>query len=122
MQIRYNKEHERLVELRDLQQKREKLQQDLELARQRNDLARIADLAYGAIPDIADRLRELKKTMPANPLLTERIDAEEIAAVVSRWTAIPVSRLHKSEVDKLLGLKEELHRRVVGQVRLLLFD
>lgn len=116
LQLRYQKEHARMVELRELQAKREKLREDAQVARQRGDLARTADLIHGAIPEVDARLREIK-AMPENeePMLTERIGVEEIAAVVSRWTGVPVSRLHQSEVEKLMGLREELHKRVVGQ-------
>ena len=51
---------------------------------------------------------------PVDPMLTEEVGPEQIAAVVSRWTGVPVSRLQQSEREKLLGLAEELHRRVMG--------
>jgi ATP-dependent Clp protease ATP-binding subunit ClpB len=115
LQMRYKKEHERLLEIRDLQTKREKLRQDAEIARQRNDLARIADIVHGAIPEVDARLRVLREQMPENPMLTEKIGVEEIAAVVSRWTGIPVNKLKETEVEKLINLKDELHKRLVGQ-------
>ena len=115
LRVRYNAEHARMLDLRSLQSKREKLRQDAELAKQRGDLARTADLVHGAIPEVDARLRELRAAMPDNPMLTENIGVEEIAAVVSRWTGIPVDKLQKTEATKLLGLKDELHKRVVGQ-------
>jgi ATP-dependent Clp protease ATP-binding subunit ClpB len=115
LQLRYKKEHERMVELRELQAKRERLREDAQTARHRNDLARTADLVHGAIPEVDARIKQLREAMPEDPMLTEKIGVEEIATVVSRWTSIPVSRLQKSEVEKLVGLKEELHKRVVGQ-------
>lgn len=115
LRIRYNTEHARMLELRSLQSKREKLRQDAELAKQRGDLARIADLVHGAIPEVDSRLKEIRASMPENPMLSENIGVEEIAAVVSRWTGIPVDKLQKTEAAKLLGLEQELHKRVVGQ-------
>ena len=115
LQLRYNKEHARMVELRELQAKRERLREDAKAAQQRNDLARMADLVHGAIPEIDARLRALREELPDDPMLSERIGVEEVAAVVARWTGIPVSRLQQTEVDKLVNLKEELHNRVVGQ-------
>lgn len=115
LRLRYNAEHARMMELRDLQNKREKLRQDVEVARQRSDLARIADLVHGAIPEVDARLQQLIAAMPTNPMLTENIGVEEIATVVSRWTGIPVDKLQKTEAAKLLNLHEELHKRVVGQ-------
>lgn len=115
LRLRYNTEHSRMLELRGLQSKREKLRQDVEVAKQRGNLARIADLVHGAIPEVDTRLREIRASMPENPMLTENIGVGEIAAVVSRWTGIPVDKLQKSEATKLLNLEEELHRRVVRQ-------
>lgn len=115
LRLRYNAEHARMLEVRNLQSKREALRQDAELAKQRGDLARTADLIHGAIPEVDSRLREIRAAMPANPMLTENIGVEEIAAVVSRWTGIPVDKLQRTEAAKLLSLKGELHKRVVGQ-------
>jgi ATP-dependent Clp protease ATP-binding subunit ClpB len=115
LRLRYNAEHARMLEIRRLQTKREKLLQDLEVAKQRGDLARNADLEHGAIPEVNMRLQAIIAQMPENPMLTENIGEAEIAAVVSRWTGIPVENLQKTEAAKLLSLKEELHKRVVGQ-------
>jgi ATP-dependent Clp protease ATP-binding subunit ClpB len=115
LQLRYKKEHDRMVELRELQAKKERLREDAKAARQRNDLARQADIVHGAIPEVDARLKRLREEMPENPMLTEKIGPDEIAAVVARWTGIPVSRLRTREVDKLINLKDELHKRVVGQ-------
>lgn len=98
-----------------LQAKREKLERDAEIARNRSDLARTADLIHGAIPEVDARLRALQARLPENPMLTENIGVEEIAAVVARWTGIPVSALQRTETQKLLGLQAQLHERVVGQ-------
>lgn len=98
-----------------MQAKREKLKEDAQVARQRNDLARTADIVHGAIPEVDAALKHLRESMPEDPMLSEKIGTEEIATVVSRWTGIPVSRLQKTEVEKLVNLKDELHKRVVGQ-------
>lgn len=65
--------------------------------------------------DVSERITALRKQLPENPMLTERIGVEEVAQVVARWTGIPVSRLHQSEAQKLLDLSPKLHERVVGQ-------
>ena len=98
-----------------MQAQREQLRENVAYARQRNDLAREADLVHGAIPEVDAKLKQLRADMPENPMLSEKIGTEEIAAVVSRWTGIPVSRLRKTEVEKLVNLQDELHKRVVGQ-------
>lgn len=117
LQMTYQQEKERLDKIRHLQEKREELLVNMSLAEQRGDLARIADLKYGAIPEIEAALASLRSAVPSSSsqLLVEEVGPEEVAAVVSRWTGIPVSKLQQTERDKLLCLREQLHRRVVGQ-------
>ena len=81
------------------------------------DLNKMAELKYGRIPQLQSQLEQLKKQNDSQEgrLLSEVVDADEIAEVVSRWTGIPVSKLNQSERDKLLHLPEILHRRVIGQ-------
>ncbi|KAG1661522.1 hypothetical protein FOA52_000032 [Chlamydomonas sp. UWO 241] len=120
LQLRYAAEKERLDAIRRLQGKREELLVSLSIAEQRgSDLARIADLKYGALPEVDASLAALRGA-PGSPdadsrMLTEAVGPEEIAVVVSRWTGIPVSKLHQSDRDRLLCLRAELHKRVVGQ-------
>ncbi|KAF5833291.1 ClpB chaperone, Hsp100 family [Dunaliella salina] len=114
--VQYNSERARLDEIRGLQSKREQMLVNIDLAEQRGDLARIADLKYGALPEVDSRLKVLRDAAPqANAMLTEAVGPEEIATVVSRWTGIPVVRLQQTEREKLLHLSGELHKRVVGQ-------
>lgn len=115
LQMNYQMEKERLDAIRRLQEKREELMVNITLAEQRGDLARIADLKYGAVPEIEASLNKLRAKAPENQILTEEVGPEEIAAVVSRWTGVPVSRLQQTERQKLLTLRAQLHQRVVGQ-------
>ncbi|MEW5297915.1 MAG: hypothetical protein WDW36_001093 [Sanguina aurantia] len=115
LQVRYSQERERLEEMRRLQAKRDQTLINISTAETRGDLARIADLKYGALPEYDNRLKTLRASAPADAMLTEEVGPEEIAAVVSRWTHIPVQRLQQTERQKLLHLGQELHRRVVGQ-------
>ncbi|KAG2488370.1 hypothetical protein HYH03_013059 [Edaphochlamys debaryana] len=115
LQLKYDREKARLEELRRLAQKRDEIMVNIQLAEQHNNLARIADLRYGALPDVEERLKALRAAQPADALLSEEVGPEEIATVVSRWTGIPVSRLQQTEKDKLLELRAELQKRVVGQ-------
>ncbi len=89
---------------------------DMETARRAGDLARMSELQYGRIPELE---RQLQAAADAEgkegTLLRNRVSAEEIAQVVSRWTGIPVSKMLEGEKDKLLRMEDELHRRVVGQ-------
>jgi len=85
----------------------------------KGDLGKVAEIRYGRIPDtekIIERLKEkLTVLQKDSAMVNEEVGAEEIAAVVSRWTGIPVSRMLQSEKQKLLTLETELHKRVVGQ-------
>ncbi|GAX82249.1 hypothetical protein CEUSTIGMA_g9677.t1 [Chlamydomonas eustigma] len=115
LQMRYMQEKERVEAMRKLQEKREEVLVNVTIAEQRGDLARIADLKYGALPEIEANLAALRLQAPTDQMLTEEVGQEEIAAVVARWTGIPVSRLQQTERDKLINLSAELHKRVVGQ-------
>ncbi|XP_059645277.1 chaperone protein ClpB1 [Cornus florida] len=113
--MRYRKEKERIDELRRLKQKREELLIALQEAQRRYDLARAADLQYGAIQEVEAAIAKLEGNTEENLMLTETVGPEQIAEVVCRWTGIPVTRLGQNEKERLIGLAERLHQRVVGQ-------
>jgi ATP-dependent Clp protease ATP-binding subunit ClpB len=89
---------------------------EFEKAERAFDLNRAAELKYGKLLDLNRKLAE-SETVAAAPhkLLKEEVGEEDIAAVVSRWTGVPVARLLEGEMEKLLHLEEELHKRVIGQ-------
>ena len=107
--------------LQHLQQKRaqlDKYRRDLEEAESNYDLNKAAELRHGKIPVLEKELATLEKELTQsgeNRILREEVTAEEIAAIVSRWTGIPVTKLVEGEREKLLRLKDTLHERVVGQ-------
>lgn len=113
--MRYRKEKERIDELRLLKQKRDELLYALQEAERRYDLARAADLRYGAIQEVETAIAKLESSGNENGMLTETVGPDQIAEVVSRWTGIPVTRLGQNEKERLIGLADRLHRRVVGQ-------
>ncbi|XP_021761516.1 chaperone protein ClpB1 [Chenopodium quinoa] len=115
LKMKYMKEKERIDELRRLKQKREELIISAQEAERRYDLARAADLRYGAIQEVEAAIARLESNATDVELLTETVGPEQIAEVVSRWTGIPVTRLGENEKEKLIGLDEKLHQRVVGQ-------
>ncbi|WP_024669782.1 ATP-dependent chaperone ClpB [Pseudomonas tremae] len=99
-----------------IQQKIEQSRQELEAARRRGDLNRMAELQYGIIPDLERSLQMVDQHgKPENQLLRSKVTEEEIAEVVSRWTGIPVSKMLEGERDKLLRMETLLHNRVIGQ-------
>jgi ATP-dependent Clp protease ATP-binding subunit ClpB len=115
LQAKYAAEKARNEELRRLQNKKTELEEKLASAEARMDLASAADIKYEALPGVAAAIERLTADAPADAMLSESVGVEEIAAVVARWTGIPVSKLQATEREKLLHLKDELHRRVVGQ-------
>jgi ATP-dependent Clp protease ATP-binding subunit ClpB len=87
---------------------------ELEQAQRAGDLAKMAELNYGTIPSLTKQLEEAQAaTGPA--MLREEVTADDIAAVVSRWTGIPVDRMLEGEREKLLAMEEKLGERVIGQ-------
>jgi ATP-dependent Clp protease ATP-binding subunit ClpB len=89
---------------------------EFEQARRAGDLARMAELQYGRIPELEKRLLAAQRAEPATPqLVRNNVTEEEIAEVVSKWTGIPVSKMLEGEKDKLLRMEQALEKRVVGQ-------
>lgn len=118
---RHAAEKERVSEVRQLRRRREEIEKKMEAAERRRDLSTVADLRYGALPDITKKLEQKQKeldmnTNPDSPmLLSEVVNQENIAEIVSRWTGIPVSKLTQSQSAKLLELPKVLGQRVLGQ-------
>ena len=113
---RWQAEREAIAVIRSLKEELESRRSDLE---REQDLERAAEIRYGVIPEIERRIDEatgrLAELQAESSMLTEEVDADHIAAVVSRMTGVPVSRLMEGESAKLIHLEEHLHRRVVGQ-------
>ncbi|KAG6484737.1 chaperone protein ClpB1-like [Zingiber officinale] len=113
--MKYKKEKDRIDELRRLKQRREELLYTMQEAERRMDLARAADIKYYDLQNVDNAIARLEGDTTENLMLTETVGPEQIAEVVSRWTGIPVTRLGQNEKERLIGLAERLHKRVVGQ-------
>ncbi|NLR40822.1 ATP-dependent chaperone ClpB [Novosphingobium sp. ERW19] len=87
---------------------------ELDVAQRNGDLAKAGELAYGRIPELERQLAEAQG-VSANAMLREEVTAEDIAAVVSKWTGVPVDRMMEGEREKLLKMEEVLGQRVIGQ-------
>ena len=113
---RWQAEKEAIGVIRSLKEELETRRSDLE---REPDLERASELRYGIIPDTERRIDEatnrLAELQSDSSMLTEEVDPDHIAAVVSRSTGVPVSRLMEGETAKLIRLEEHLHERVVGQ-------
>lgn len=107
--------------LEAVQRKRELLDEyrrELEDAESKYDLNKAAELRHGKIPALEKELEQLEASLEEaaeNRILREEVSADTIAAIVSRWTGIPVTKLVEGEREKLLRLKETLHERIIGQ-------
>ena len=99
----------------------EELKGEAERAERDGDFGRVAEIRYGQLEqlkrDVEGKKEELANLPTSAKLIKEEVDAEEIAAVVARWTGIPVQRMIEGEREKLLKLEDRLHGRVVGQAR-----
>ena len=94
----------------------ERARLELEQARRSADLARMAELQYGRIPELEKKLKQAQRAEQSTPqLVRNAVTEEEIAEVVSKWTGIPVARMLQGEKEKLLQMEAALTRRVVGQ-------
>jgi ATP-dependent Clp protease ATP-binding subunit ClpB len=119
LRAQWQTEKEGVQKLRKLREEIEQTKVEVEQAERQYDLNRAAELKYGKLNELERELRKQEELLAMkqgqNQLLKEEVTPEDIAAVVSRWTGIPVSKLMEGEVQKLLHLDEELHRRVIGQ-------
>ena len=91
----------------------DELRMEAERAERAGDLQRVAEIRYGELPALEKELEE--RDAPAEPMVKEEVDEDDIAAVVAAWTGIPVSRLLEGETEKLIHMEERLHQRVIGQ-------
>jgi ATP-dependent Clp protease ATP-binding subunit ClpB len=119
LKTRWDSEKASVSRLRKTREAIEEVKLSIEKAERAYDLNRVAELRYGELPRLERELgieqQQLGKKQGESRLLKEEVDEDDIAAIVSRWTGIPVSRLVEGEMEKLLKLEDLLHQRVVGQ-------
>jgi ATP-dependent Clp protease ATP-binding subunit ClpB len=113
------REKELITKLREHQKTLEELRGREEQARRQGDLGKAAEVLYGSIPSVEKEISavrsELARVQDHTGYLKEEVTEEDIAAVVAKWTGIPVSKMLESEMQKLLRMEEDLRKRVVGQ-------
>ena len=111
---RWQAEKDKIAGEAKIKEQLEHARLELDQAQRSGDLAKMAELNYGTIPELTKKLEEAQATTgPA--MLREEVTADDIAAVVSRWTGIPVDRMLEGEREKLLHMEETLGKRVIGQ-------
>lgn len=110
----WNREKSLNEDIKAIKQKLEKAKFDLEQAENDYDLENAAILRHGTIPKLEKELEDLRKRSE-NKLLSDVVEADDIAQVIAKWTNIPISKLMSSEKEKLLHLEENMKKRVMGQ-------
>src|SRR5881275_1583057 len=120
LRVRWEAEKGASGAFRRLREEIEQTKHEIAKAEREYDLNKVAELRYGKLAQLERQLAQEEERLSASEdggrrLLKERVDEEDIAEVVSRWTGIPVSRLVEGEREKLVHLAEHLHKRVVGQ-------
>jgi ATP-dependent Clp protease ATP-binding subunit ClpB len=112
---RWGKEKEALERIGEIKEQIGELQREYAAAERAGDFNRAAEIKHGRLPELERELADRDGTPIENPMVKEEVDDDDIAAVVARWTGIPVSRLLEGETEKLIHMEERLHGRVVGQ-------
>jgi ATP-dependent Clp protease ATP-binding subunit ClpB len=107
-------EKDKLAAGQKIKEQLEKARADLDVAQRIGDLAKAGELRYGVIPELERKLNEAEQA-ETHSMLKEEVTEDDVAAVVSRWTGIPVDRMLEGEREKLLQMETNLHKRVVGQ-------
>jgi len=111
---RWAVEKESLDRVKEITRLIDELRGEAERAEREGNLQRVAEIRYGNIPALEKELAE-RDDARENAMVKEEVDEDDIAAVVARWTGIPVDRLLEGETEKLIHMEERLHQRVVGQ-------
>ena len=118
MTIKYENEKNQILQIRNLKSQLDKAKGDVEKYEREYDFNKSAELKYGTIPNLENKIKEYENKMKdsyENALLKEEVTENEISQIVSKWTGIPVNKLVEGEREKLLKLEDELHKRVIGQ-------
>ncbi len=110
---RWSKEKEALSRVSELTRELEELRIEADRAERTGDLNRVAEIRYGKLPELQKELEN--RPQVDSPMVKEEVDEDDVAAVVARWTGVPVERLLEGETEKLVHMEDRLHERVVGQ-------
>ncbi|MBX2818240.1 MAG: ATP-dependent chaperone ClpB [Rhodothermaceae bacterium] len=120
LHARWQSEKELIQKIQQAKESIEQLRIEAENLERQGNYEKVAEIRYGRIPEleggVAEAKQELDTVQKHGALLKEEIDAEDVAAIVSRWTGIPVARMLESERSKLLKMEDELEQRVIGQL------
>src|SRR5690606_27048877 len=119
LKARWESERGLVEQINEAKDRSEQLKFDAAQAEREGDYGKVAEIRYGRMKETEDQLAQAKAALAevqtSSKMIKEEVDVEEIAAVVSRWTGIPATRMLEAERMKLITLEDELHKRVIGQ-------
>jgi ATP-dependent Clp protease ATP-binding subunit ClpB len=120
LKAKWESEKEVVEGIQTIKENIENLKFEADQAERAGDFGKVAEIRYGKMVEAENKLKELTGKLNemkenGSQMIKEEVDAEDIASVVSKWTGIPIQKMLQSEVEKLLKLEDELHKRVVGQ-------
>ncbi|WP_137702634.1 ATP-dependent chaperone ClpB [Marimonas lutisalis] len=115
MTAKWQAERDKLASARDLKEQLDRARAELDIAKREGNLAKAGELSYGVIPQLEKQLEDAEKAEDEGVMVEEAVRPDQIASVVERWTGIPAGKMLEGEREKLLGMEENLHKRVIGQ-------
>ena len=119
MELKWQKEKEIILSIKEGRKKLDELKEEANREERQYNLEKVAEINYGQIPELEKKVKskenDLAKLQKEGSFLKEEVGEEEVAAVIARWTGIPVEKMMSEESKKLIELEKELHQRVVGQ-------
>ena len=119
MKAKWENEKNDISAVQKIREEIEQVSGEVEKAKREYDFNKAAELEYGRLPQLKKQLEELEhkaeEDLKGERLLRDKVTEDEIAKIVCRWTGIPVSKLMEGEKEKILGLENLLHKRVIGQ-------
>lgn len=124
LKIHWKKEKEIISKIQEANKQIDRLKQEAEILERKSEFNKVAEIRYGKIPELEKNIKEQKQALSrvqtgpgGRQILKEEVTAEDIAGVVSKWTNIPVTKMLKSEIEKLAEAENFLQKRVIGQKR-----
>ena len=121
MKAHWMNEKDTIQNIRKIKEEMEQLGVEEQMAERKGDLARVAEIRYGRTQDLKTRLEEANKKLAElqteRKMLKEEVDDEDVAAVISRWTGIPIRKMLEGEMERLVKMEERIQKRVIGQKR-----
>jgi ATP-dependent Clp protease ATP-binding subunit ClpB len=115
LSAKWKAERDKLSEAQKIKSELEQARNELAVAQRNGDYQRAGELAYGKIPELEKKLKDIEEKTGLGAVVSEAVTANHVAQIVSRWTGIPVDRMLEGEREKLLKMEDEIGKRVVGQ-------